>query len=204
MTHITSSAETGQDPTGPARFGAQEKTLRCIVVGLGGVSRSMLRVLADERWYRTVALVDVEEQALLAAQETLGLGSDVLFADLTQALAAVDADVVLVNSPSEWHTAQTVTALEAGKDVLVAKPFTNDFQEAADLVELARSQGKSLCVAQQMRYNRHYTTVRNFLATRELGRAEMVNFLSAKPRHSALNLATTGPAGALRDVVSPF
>ena len=73
--------------------------------------------------------------------------------------------------------------------MLVAKPITNSFREAVELVELAQSQGKTLSVGQQMRYNRHYTTLRSFLETGELGRAEMVNFLSAKPRHQARNLA---------------
>ena len=41
---------------------------------------------------------------------------------------------------------------------------------------------------QQMRYNRHYTALRNFVASGALGQVEMMNFLSAKPRHKALNL----------------
>lgn len=173
----------------PDQTANRESTLRCIVVGLGGVTRAMLRVLADEPWYRTAAVVDIQESALLAAQEMLGLTSDALFNDLTDALSAVDTDAVLVNTPSEWHYAQAKSALEAGKHVLAAKPVTNSFQEAVDLVKLAQSQGCSLSVGQQMRYNRHYTTVRRFLETDELGRAEMVNFLSAKPRHQARNLA---------------
>ena len=169
--------------------GAEEATVGCIVVGLGGVTRGMLRFLSAEPWYQTRAVVDVQDSALFEAKDRLGLHDDELFTDMDEALASVDSDVVLVNTPSEWHYEQAKNAMEAGKHVLVAKPVANSFEEAADLVAVAQSQGVTLSVGQQMRYNRHYTAVHAFLQAGELGRPEMVNFLSGKPRHKALNLA---------------
>ena len=168
--------------------------LRAVVVGLGGISGAMLKELGTRSWYRTAAVVDIRPAALEAAQANLDLPDDALFTDLgralTEAKATYGANVALINTPSELHFAQARAALEAGYHVLVAKPVTNAFEDAAALVELAEAQGLTLSVGQQMRYNRHYTTVREFLATGELGSVEMVNFLNAKPRHKALNLAT--------------
>jgi predicted dehydrogenase len=169
--------------------------LRSIIVGMGGISGTMLRFLGQSAWYRTAAVVDIRPQALAAAQQSYDLDESALFTDLDRALATTEADVVLINTPSELHYVQCKAALEAGRHVLVAKPITNDFAQAVALVELAEAQGRALCVGQQMRYNRHYTTVRRYLATGALGHAELVNFLNAKPRHKALNLASmTQPA----------
>ena len=164
--------------------------LRGLVVGMGGVSGAMLRFLSQTPWFRAAAVVDVRPQALESARQNLDLADGALFTDLHAALQHAEADVVLINTPSEFHFAQSRAALEAGLHVLVAKPITNQFEEAAALVELAAACGRTLCVGQQLRYNRHYTTVRNYLTSGALGQPEMVNFLNAKPRHKALNLAT--------------
>lgn len=163
--------------------------VRAIVVGMGGISNTMLKFLGQQPWYRTAAVVDIRPEALETAKEHLRLEENALFTDLDRALASVEADVAIINTPSELHFAHTKAALKAGLHGLVAKPITNDFAQAAELVELAESVRRSLCVGQQMRYNRHYSSVRGYLATGALGSVEMVNFLNAKPRHKALNLA---------------
>ena len=51
--------------------------------------------------------------------------------------------------------------LEAGLHVLVAKPMTTRWEDAVALVAQARACGRTLSVAQQIRYNRHYLAVRD-------------------------------------------
>lgn len=148
----------------------------------------MSKLLRQYDWQRIVGVVDIRPESLQKAQTELDLSDDGLFTDLTRALAESDADVVLINTPSELHFAQCKAALLAGKDVLVAKPVTNNFEEAVELVDLAASLGRKFCVGQQMRFHRHFQAVKQFVASGELGRVEMANFFNAKPRHKALNL----------------
>jgi predicted dehydrogenase len=178
-----------QTQTSSAPFAPLAGDVRAIVVGMGGISGTMLKFLGQQPWYDTAAVVDIRPQALEAAKHTLELEDDALFTDLDRALAQADADAVIINTPSELHFAQAKAALKAGKHVLIAKPVTNDFQQALALVELGESVRRSVCVGQQMRYNRHYSTVRGYVATGALGSVEMMNFLNAKPRHQAKNLA---------------
>ncbi|MGN6759034.1 MAG: Gfo/Idh/MocA family protein [Thermomicrobiales bacterium] len=166
-----------------------EHELRCIVVGMGGISKTMLRELAHKPWYRTVAVVDVRDEALALAGTTLGLPATALFTDLDRALASVHADAVLINTPSELHYAQARAAIAAGRHVLVAKPVTNDYEQAVELVDLAVAHGVTHSVGQQMRYNRHYTAVRRFVAAGALGAVEAAYFLNSKPRPEPANLA---------------
>lgn len=177
---------------------APGEPVRALWIGMGGISATMLKFLMPQPWAHTVAVVDIRPPALEATQQQLDLSDDMLFTDLSRALAAVDehrANVAIINTPSELHYEQIKAALQAGLHVLVAKPITNNFEQAVELVELASAQRRSLCVGQQLRYNRHYSSVRRYLATGDLGSVEMVQFLNAKPRHKALNLATmTQPA----------
>jgi len=62
--------------------------------------------------------------------------------------------------------------LAAGRHVLVAKPITNNCEEAAELVADARNRNLTLAVVQQIRCNRHYVAVRRFIQSGSLGRVE--------------------------------
>src|SRR5688500_14044809 len=164
--------------------------LRCLWVGLGGISSHVLPIIQKKPWYETAGVVDVRPEALEKAKGSLGLSDRALFKNLDDALRGCDTTAVIVHTPSELHYAQVKAALDAGRHVLVAKPITNDHEQAVELVDLADRKGGTLSVGQQIRYNRHYTAVRRFLASGQLGPVEVVYFMNAKPRHKAMNLAT--------------
>lgn len=70
------------------------------------------------------------------------------------ALAAdPDVDVVYVATPHSAHHEATALMIDAGKAVLVEKPFTLNEAEARDLVERARAAGTFLMEAMWMRCN---------------------------------------------------
>ena len=163
--------------------------LRSIIIGMGGISRSMLRVLAAKDWHEVAAVVDISDAALERARVEMSLPATALFTDLAAALKNVTADVALINTPSELHYEQTRAVLLAGVTPLVAKPLTNDFAQSQALVALAGERGIKLGIGQQMRYFRHYLTVAEFVATGALGSIEQIFFFNAKPRHQAKNLA---------------
>jgi len=162
--------------------------IRCIHIGYGGIARGMIRNLQSRPWYATAAVVDVRPAALEQAKQENHLPDSALFADPAEALHQVQADVVFINTPSELHYAQARAAIEAGRHVLVAKPITNDFGQAAELVRLARAAGVKLAVGQQIRYNRHYQAVRRFIESGRLGSVEFAYLLNSKPRPDPLNL----------------
>ena len=164
------------------------KKTRCIIIGLGGISLHEMPFLLKKEWYETAAIVDVRDESLAKARSLLSLPNSSLFKDLDEAYDKAEADVAIINTPSELHYGQAKAALEAGLNVLVAKPITNKYEEAVELVELAQEKKLNLSVNQQVRYNRHYQAVTRFVASGKLGHVEFVNFLNTKPRHKALNL----------------
>jgi predicted dehydrogenase len=162
--------------------------LRCLIVGMGGISRQMHGVLKTKPWYECCGVVDVTDAGLAAGREVAGLPDAALFQDLGRALAELKPDAVLINTPSELHFAQAKQCLEAGCHPLVAKPVTNDFGQAVELVELAATKGLKLCVAQQIRYNRHYTALADYVKSGGLGSIEAAWFMNSKPRPNVANL----------------
>jgi predicted dehydrogenase len=74
-----------------------------------------------------------------------------------------DVDIVYVATPHPLHHANARLALEAGKPVLVEKPFTMNAEEARDLVALARERGLFLMEAMWTRFLPHIRHVRELL-----------------------------------------
>jgi predicted dehydrogenase len=163
-------------------------TFRTLIVGMGDISRSMHTVLKTKPWYECCGVVDVTDAGLAAGREVAQLPDDTLFKDLGRALAVLKPDTVMINTPSELHFAQAKQCLEAGCHPLVAKPVTNDFAQAVALVQLAAAKGMKLCVAQQMRYNRHYAALADYIKSGALGSVEAAWFMNSKPRPNVLNL----------------
>jgi predicted dehydrogenase len=162
--------------------------LRCLIVGMGAVSGLMLPHLRAQPWFALAGVVDPRREALDRAAGESGLAPDRLHTELAAALRRGDADAAIINSPGELHAPQARAALDAGLHVLVAKPMTTTWEDAVALVAHARARGRTLSVAQQIRYNRHYLAVRRFLESGAIGSPAAVFFQNSKPRPNAGNL----------------
>ena len=164
------------------------KRIRSLIVGMGGISRAMYHSLEPKPWFECAGVVDVSEAGLETAREMTKLPESAMFKELGLALTELKPDAVLVNTPSELHFEQAEQCLKAGCHVLVAKPVTNDFDEAVKLVALAEDTSVTLSVAQQMRYNRHYRAVAEHVRSGALGTVEAAWFMNSKPRPEVGNL----------------
>lgn len=78
-------------------------------------------------------------------------------------------DVVYVATPHPMHRDNAILALEAGKPVLVEKPFTMNAAEAREVVTLARERRLFAMEAMWTRFLPHIAVVRDWLAQGTLG-----------------------------------
>ena len=96
-------------------------------------------------------------------------GLDVV-ADPAAVAASDGVDLVVIASPNDTHAPLAQIALEAGKHVVVDKPFTLDLAKARGLVALARRQGRMLSVFHNRRWDSDYLSVRQAVAEGRIGR----------------------------------
>ena len=75
----------------------------------------------------------------------------------------------VVATPNDSHFSYTKACLEAGRDVVVDKPFTPTLAEAEQLVQLAHERGRLLTVYQDRRWDGTFLTVRRLLSSGALG-----------------------------------
>ncbi|WP_164234482.1 Gfo/Idh/MocA family protein [Microbacterium hydrocarbonoxydans] len=118
-------------------------------------------------------------------------------------VADPDVDIVYVSTPHPMHHENARLALEAGKHVLVEKPFTLNRAEAEDLRILAAERGLLVMEAMWARYLPHMARIREIVAAGTLGEiravsADHTQLLPDDPAHR-LNALELG-GGALLDL----
>ncbi len=81
-----------------------------------------------------------------------------------------DLDLVVIPTPNDTHAALAETALDAGRHVVVDKPFALDAAEAERLLGLARDRGLVLTVFQNRRWDGDFLTLARILRSGRIGR----------------------------------
>jgi predicted dehydrogenase len=93
----------------------------------------------------------------------------ITYRTLEELLADDLVELVIVNTPNYTHYEFAKRSLEAGKHVIVEKPFTIDVAQANELIEIAAKENKILSVYQNRRYDSDYKTIKKVLDENLLG-----------------------------------
>ncbi len=174
--------------------------LRLIQVGMGGWGRDWAKnVVAKMPEVECVGFVEVEPAILAQLQNEHAIPAARCFASLDAALNSTDAQAVLVTTALGGHAPVAVAALQAGKHVLLEKPFAPSVGEAEAVVAAAEQAGRVLMISQNYR---HYPAVR---VAAGLIREQVLGPLSAV-RVQFRKYANTAPRGNHRhyELVHPL
>ncbi|MDM8621026.1 Gfo/Idh/MocA family oxidoreductase, partial [Escherichia coli] len=78
-------------------------------------------------------------------------------------------DLIVIPTPNDTHFPLAKAALEAGKHVVVDKPFTVTLSQARELDALAKTLGRVLSVFHNRRWDSDFLTLKGLLAEGVLG-----------------------------------
>lgn len=92
-----------------------------------------------------------------------------IYHSVEEMLKNADIELVIVNTPVQTHYEYAKKALEAGKNIIVEKPFTVNVAEAEELVKLAEEKSLFLSVYQNRRFDRDFLQVQKILTEGKLG-----------------------------------
>jgi scyllo-inositol 2-dehydrogenase (NADP+) len=128
------------------------------------------------------------------------------YREIDALLADPNIELVVVNTPNATHYEYTRLALEAGKHVLVEKPFVTSVAEGEELAKLAAAKGLQLAVYHNRRFDSDFRTVQRVLHEGTLGeiREAAIHFDRFRPALSPkVHKEEPGPgAGILFDLGS--
>jgi len=119
--------------------------IKVAVVGVNNIGNIHCRAYDKHPDTRLAAVCDLMEERARAAGETYRAPA---YTDVATMLREEEIDVVVVATSGvengSHHFAPVMAALDAGKDVLVEKPISNDIEEARRMVAFAREKGVRL------------------------------------------------------------
>jgi scyllo-inositol 2-dehydrogenase (NADP+) len=93
---------------------------------------------------------------------------------MEEMLADDNLELIVITTPNDSHFDYAWRALEAGKHVVLEKPFTIVSSDAIKLIDLAAARDRILTVYQNRRYVSDFLTIRQLLREKKLG--EIVEF----------------------------
>ncbi|PSL38699.1 putative dehydrogenase [Labedella gwakjiensis] len=188
-------SEQNTDTTSPTPTG-----LRWGILGTGGISTNFTGDMIDGGFPVVAVGSRSTESAERFAQEHDIARAHGSYADLA---ADPEVDAVYIGTPHPFHAENAVQMLEAGKHVLVEKPFTINEAEARLIADTATRVGKVALEAMWTRFLPHMIRVREIVASGVLGELRSVvgehcQDLPDDPSHRLNDLALGG--GALLDL----
>lgn len=142
--------------------------LRIGVLGTGAIAQIVhLPILIGLPAARVEGVCDIDGNKAAAIAGRLSIPR--VFASDQELFESDDIDAIVICSPNHLHERQVLTALQAGKHVLVERPLALDARGAAAAVEAAEKADRTLVVAYNNRYRPDIRGVKSFMTAGELG-----------------------------------
>jgi predicted dehydrogenase len=180
--------------------GTSDGHIRWGILGTGFIAGLQTQDLA-ENGFTVQAVGSRNAESSKAFSEKLAIPT--AHASYEALVADPDVDVVYIASPHTYHHAHALLALNAGKHVLVEKPFTINAREAKEVFALAEAKGLVALEAMWSRFLPHMIRLREIIAEGSLGQIRKVTAshnqnLPKDPAHRLNDPALGG--GALLDL----
>ncbi|MDT7536867.1 MAG: scyllo-inositol 2-dehydrogenase [Actinomycetota bacterium] len=138
--------------------------VRVGLLGYGAIGHEHSKAIRRTEGLELRAVCDPDPARIDAAR---GIAPDVRAVD--DLLTAADVDLVIVSTPPNTHAEWAVRCLDAGKHVVVEKPFCLTVDEADRQIAAAADRGLTLAVYQNRRWDADYLALKKAVRSGQLG-----------------------------------
>lgn len=150
--------------------------IKVAVVGVNNIGKIHCRQYMSHPDTKLVAVCDLMEERAASAGREFAVPA---YTSLEELLAKEEVDVVAVATAGvekgSHHFGPAMIAIEAGKDVLVEKPISNEIGEARRMVALAREKGVRLACNLNHRFSPAAHKAKELVAAGKLGTTLFAN-----------------------------
>ena len=141
-------------------------SVRYGVIGIKGVGGIHVSLAQEHENVELTALVDLDEAAVKAQSQELGVRA---FTDYRELLDAEIVDAISIATPHHLHAIIGLECLKAGVHVFTEKPLANRVSDADAMIEAAQARDLKLCVGHQYRTYRTPQTMKHLIDTGAIG-----------------------------------
>jgi len=142
------------------------ETVKVGVIGAGFMGQAHAAAYVRHPAAELVAVADVREASARQLAERFGARA---FTDIQEMLTACELEAVSICTNDEAHVAPTLTALAAGKHVLLEKPIATTIEDADTIIAAVERAGVKFLVGHTVRFDPHYAHLKRRVDAGELG-----------------------------------
>lgn len=148
------------------------KILRTAVAGLGRIGwQYHIPNIMRHEGFKLVSVADPLAGRLDEAEKEFSVKG---YTDYDKMLDAEKPDLVVIASPTIFHTEQAFSAMERGIDVFLEKPMAHTLEEADRMIGAMKSFGRKLMVYQPHRITPEILALKSLLQRNVIGPVYMV------------------------------
>lgn len=144
--------------------------MKVIVVGPGAFGIKHLDGIKNIDSVDVVALVGRTPEKTQAVADEYGIPQ--VFTSLDEALK-IEADAVILCTPTQQHAAQSIQCMKAGKHVQVEIPLADSWEDSLAVVATQKATGKVCMVGHTRRFNPSHQYVNNQITAGDLNIQQM-------------------------------
>ncbi|WP_062077646.1 Gfo/Idh/MocA family protein [Demequina globuliformis] len=138
------------------------------ILGAGGIARKLTDAVQQFTQSEVVAVASASSLANAQAfAEEKGIPT--AYGSYAELVADPNVDIVYVATPHSNHHEPALLAINAGKHLLVEKPFTQNVAQAQQVIDAARERGVFMMEAMWAPHLPHMYAVRDLIARGEIG-----------------------------------
>ena len=136
------------------------------IVGLGGMGRTHIKLIKECDGIDVVAASEIDIERIKKTEPSCDF---TIYKDLDVFLRIDDLDYVIVSTPNHTHEEIAIKALSAGKNVIIDKPMTVDYESALRIFNEAQKATKDVFVFHSRRWDPDFLKIIEIINSGMLG-----------------------------------
>ncbi len=145
--------------------------IKTVVIGLGKGLTYHIPTIVEHPGFELAAVVDINKEKVSATAEKYSVKG---FTDVYEMMNVIRPELVVIASPTQFHSTQAIAAMKQGIDVFLEKPMAASYQEALAIYETQKKTGKKLMVFQPHRVRADFMTVKKVMESGVLGNVYLI------------------------------
>src|SRR4051794_9155424 len=154
-------------------YGANEK-VNLGFIGVGDRGSSSVKWFAGLPDVQVAALCDADPAYKLEGARQQHAPQAKVELEMRKILDDKTIDAVVISTCNHWHALAAVWAIQAGKDVYVEKPVSNNVWEGRKIVEAARKYNRVCQGGTQQRSDPVQAEIRDLIKSEKLGKMQWI------------------------------
>lgn len=143
------------------------KEIRVGMIGAGAIANSHCKGINRHPKAKVTAIADPNSKRANELKDLFDI--ETVYSDWKEIVSDENIDAVAIALPNFLHAPVSIAALEAGKHVILDKPFALNLEEAEAVVAAAEKSGKIFMVGMNQRFSKEGQTIKAIIDRGELG-----------------------------------